>query len=291
MKYFLFLLYFVRKMVEIVEKSLQTENGTIFYWINQQLVNSETALGFCHGLTADHGMFAKQMEAFSTTHRVIVWDIPLHGKSADYKYFSYSNVIADFKSILDKEGINRVILIGQSAGGYIAQAFINKYPDMVGGFVSIGSTPLGVSFYKSSELFWVKNFTAIAKLYPYPVYCKIAPKAVAKTEFAQKYMHETLIKLGKKGMLKASKAIYGEFLKFEEKVFFPCPVLLTYGEFDNIGFVKRYNKQWAALENFKLKVINNASHNANDDNAEEFNDLLRNFLESLEKQPKQNNRK
>lgn len=276
-------------MGEIVEKSLQTKNGEIFYWINSHPVKSETAIVFCHGLTADHSLFDKQMDVFSTTHRVIVWDIPLHGKSIDYKNFSYSNVVVDFKAILDKEGIRRVVMVGQSAGGYIAQAFIDNFPEMVDGFVSIGSTPLGIKFYKKSELFWVKNFTSIAKLYPYSLYCKATAKGVAVTESARKNMLETLAKLGKKGMLKATKIVYGEFLKFERKVVFPCPVLLTHGEFDNIGLVKKYNKRWKELENFDLKIIRNASHNANYDNAEEFNDLLKNFLESLEKQPEKNN--
>ena len=87
--------------------------------------------------------------------------------------------------------------------------------------------------------------------------------------------------LGKKGMLKATSEVYGELLKVEDEIEFNCPVLITYWEYDQTGYVKKYCNDWAEKTGYLLKVISNASHKANYDNYEEFNDLLTIFVESL----------
>jgi len=87
------------------------------------------------------------------------------------------------------------------------------------------------------------------------------------------------VRLGKKGMLNATNAVYQEFLKIKESVQFPFPILLTYGEFDKVGLVAKYNQNWAVAINARLKVIKNASHNANYDNPVEFNHILEEYIE------------
>ncbi|SOC41474.1 alpha/beta hydrolase [Ureibacillus acetophenoni] len=89
----------------------------------------------------------------------------------------------------------KIVLVGQSAGGYIAQSFISDHADTVIGFIGIGTTPFGN---KKSELFWIKHFATIAKFYPYSYYCKTCAKAITVTEEARNSMYESLIRLGNK---------------------------------------------------------------------------------------------
>jgi pimeloyl-ACP methyl ester carboxylesterase len=233
---------------------------------------------FCHGLTADHSLFEKQIDFFAFKYQILLWDIPLHGKSIPYKNFTFDNVISELNQIIEKECTSKLIFVGQSGGGFISQAFINKYPDKVLGFVGVGTTPFGLKYYKKSELFWVKHFATIANLYPYSLYSKACSKQVAVTLEAQKNIYQTLMRLGKKGMLNATNAIYQEFLKVKKSVQFPFPVLLTYGQFDKVGLVAKYNQNWAKTINARLKVIKNASHNANYDNPLEFNYILEKYI-------------
>ena len=79
-------------------------------------------------------------------------------------------------------------------------------------------------------------------------------------------------------MLKATKAVYQEFLKVKESIRFPFPILLTYGEYDRVGLVAKYNQNWAKKTDAKLEVIKNASHNANFDNPVEFNLILEEYI-------------
>ena len=82
-------------------------------------------------------------------------------------------------------------------------------------------------------------------------------------------------------MLKAAKSVYDEFLLIENEVNFKCPVLLTIGEFDKTGYVQRYNLEWSSKTGYPLKVIKNASHNANYDNYKVFNELLVEFIRNI----------
>jgi pimeloyl-ACP methyl ester carboxylesterase len=261
------------------EKSIKTLNGEIYYWLNNNRTNSDVCIVFCHGLTADHSLFEKQIDFFAFKYQILLWDIPLHGKSIPYKNFTFDNVISELNQIIEKECTSKLIFVGQSGGGFISQAFINKYPDKVLGFVGVGTTPFGLKYYKKSELFWVKHFATIANLYPYSLYSKACSKQVAVTLEAQKNIYQTLMRLGKKGMLNATNAIYQEFLKVKKSVQFPFPVLLTYGQFDKVGLVAKYNQNWAKTINARLKVIKNASHNANYDNPLEFNYMLEKYIE------------
>lgn len=110
----------------------------MFYWISDCWEEQRNTLFFLHGLTADHTMFEKQVEYFEKDFNLILWDAPEHGKSRPYTQFSYPNAVEDLKLILEENSVREVVMIGQSLGGYFAQTFILRYPEMVKGFIGIG---------------------------------------------------------------------------------------------------------------------------------------------------------
>ncbi len=264
-----------------MKKKVQSPRGEVYYWTNEIKASKGFAIVFCHGLTADHTLFDKQVENLADDYKLITWDYPLHGKSRTYEDFSFVNVNKELLTILEQENIEKIVLVGQSAGGYIAQAFIREYTDKVLGFIGIGTTPFGENYYKKSELFWIRHFTTIARLYPYGFYCKTSAKGITVTDEARESIYKTLTCLGKKGMLKAVDAVYSEFLKVKDEVQFTCPVLITYGEYDHVGYVKKYNNSWVKKTGYPLKVIKDASHNANYDNYKAFNELLISFVNPI----------
>src|SRR5699024_7356247 len=139
----------IREVSSIIEKQIESSKGTVYYWTNEVDTPRELAIVFCHGLTADHTLFDMQVKYLSAKYRLITWDWPLHGKSRPYRHFSFSNVNKELLTILEQEQINKIILVGQSAGGYIAQSFIRDYEDKVKGFIGIGTTPFGKSYYRN----------------------------------------------------------------------------------------------------------------------------------------------
>lgn len=266
--------------IKMDERHVTSARGKTYYWIKRNETNPAAAcVVFSHGLTADHTLFDQQIDFWSTTHTVITWDMPLHGESRPYKDFTLDHAAAELQAILATEKIEGCILIGQSAGGYVSQVFIQQYPQMVSAFVGAGTTPLGAKNYKKSDLFWIKHFSAIARWYPYRWYCRAAAKAATHTEAARQNFYQALVKLGKAGMLKATKQVYSDFLQARTDTAFNCPVLLVIGEHDTTGLVRAYNQQWAEENGFPLVEITASAHNANFDNYEEFNRVVKEFLD------------
>ena len=114
---------------------VKCKNGTVYYWYTNIDLTKKT-LFLLHGLTANHTMFTKQVDFFKDKYNVIVWDAPAHGKSRPYSDFTYENAVAVMLQILNELQIQEVVLIGQSMGGYMAQSFMTRYPEMIIGFVS-----------------------------------------------------------------------------------------------------------------------------------------------------------
>lgn len=260
----------------MTEKILKTERGDVYYWIHRG--SSKRCIVFCHGLTADHTLFDMQIEEWANEDTMITWDIPLQGKSRPYHDFTLRHAAQDLREILRREQIDKIVIAGQSAGGFTAQVFAGDYPEMVDAFVGIDTTPLGGYYYKKSELFWTRHYKQIAALYPYETYCKAAAKAATVTEAARQSFYECLKRLGKKAMLEAADSIYHDFETYDE-VDFTCPVLLLLGEHDHTGYVERYNKMWSEHKKYPLVIIKDAGHNSNYDNYKEFNRVVRKFLE------------
>lgn len=67
----------------MTEKTHAVPNGVIHYWMND-FQQGRAVLVFLPGLTADHRLFDKQVEAFESTYNLLAWDAPGHGKSRPF---------------------------------------------------------------------------------------------------------------------------------------------------------------------------------------------------------------
>lgn len=60
------------------------------------------------------------------------------------------------------------------------------------------------------------------------------------------------------------------------------PILITYGEKDTTGTVRKNNQRWKEYKpDAELVIIPNAGHNANQDNFIFFNEVILKFLEKV----------
>ena len=113
------------------ESTYQTPCGTIHYW-SSILSLDTTTLVFLPGLTADHRLFDKQVEYFDGKYNIIVWDAPAHASSWPFRFdFDLFDKAKWLNGILEKEEIIKPIIIGQSMGGYVGQAYAQLYPDQL----------------------------------------------------------------------------------------------------------------------------------------------------------------
>ena len=69
--------------------------------------------------------------------------------------------------ILNQEGLTKPVIVGQSMGGYVGQAYAHLYPDKMTGFVSIDSAPLQRSYVTAVEIWLLKRMEPVYAHYPW----------------------------------------------------------------------------------------------------------------------------
>ena len=105
------------------EKTYTTPLGVIHYWVHMISADDFT-LVFLPGLTADHRLFEKQISFFEGKYNVFVWDAPAHAASWPFTFdFDLMDKARWLDGILEQEGITKPVIVGQSMGGYVGQAY------------------------------------------------------------------------------------------------------------------------------------------------------------------------
>ena len=98
----------------------------------------ESALVFIHGGFANRGFWDEQIKAFSPRHRVVALDLPGHGESgADRQKWGMPEFGDDVRAVVEAEGLQKVILFGNSLGGPIAVEAALRLPGKVLGVVGV----------------------------------------------------------------------------------------------------------------------------------------------------------
>lgn len=250
--------------------------GDIAYWRTDILPTRQT-LFFLHGLTGDHTMFEPQISAFCGDFNIIAWDAPAHGESRPYTKFTYENAAEGIAKILEKCRISRVILIGQSMGGFIAQAFICRHPEAVAGFVAIDSTPYG-DYYSRSDMWWLRQVGWMSMIFPERFLKRAIAWQNALTEAGRENMLKMIKMYNKSELCRLMKIGYAGFLEDNRPLEIPCPTVLLVGEKDRTGKVKKYNREWSRRAGFPLIRIPNAAYNSNVDNPEAVNEVIKGLI-------------
>ena len=263
------------------QRKITTAQGTVYYWISEHWDPERDTLMFLHGMTADHTMFASQMAHFAGENNIVAWDAPAHGASRPYENFSYPHAAQALYDILETQQISSAVLIGQSMGGFMAQAFLARHPERVKAFVGIDTTPYGTGYYSKSDVFWLRQVEWMAHLYPVGAMKRAMAKQIAVTPEGQRNMLDMLKPYGKQELCHLMGIGYAGFLADNRDLEITCPVLLLIGEQDKTGKVRQYNRAWAQKTRFPLEIIPDAAHNSNVDNPAAVNEAIARFLESI----------
>ncbi len=258
------------------KRTLLTERGPVNYWVSH--VEGAPALVLLHGLTADHTLFDKQVEAFEGRYTLIVWDAPAHGTSRPYNGFDYQLAVSHLRELLDIEGITRATFVGQSMGGFIAQAFLAQNPAFGAGLVGIDTCPLGEKYYSRGDQWWLERVEGMARLYPLALLRWAMARVCARTAYARANMRAILATYTKDELCRLMGYGFGGFFTINRDIVLPCDVLLLVGAHDHTGKVRAYNSAWSQATGYPLVIVPDASHNANADNPTFVNAQIETFV-------------
>lgn len=270
----------------MVEKTHHTNCGDIHYWVNEIFKDRKTVV-FLPGLTADHRLFDKQIEYFNKQYNVLVWDAPGHGASWPFVFdFSLMDKAGWLDEILQAEGINDPIIVGQSMGGYVGQAYAERFPQKLKGFVSIDSAPLQRKYMTRAEIWLLKRMEPVYLHYPWRYLLKSGSSGVAVSDYGRTLMRDMMMvydgnqaryaKISGHGFRILAEAIEAN-LPYE----IICPALLICGKKDRAGSCIRYNKAWNKNTNIHLEWIEDAGHNSNTDQPEKVNQLIEELIKAV----------
>lgn len=258
-------------------RNLKTFRGNVKYWVSGV---GNACLVFTHGATMEHGLFEYQIGDFAGDYKIITWDVPAHGLSRPYINFSLHHAAEDLLGILKMEGVEKAHLVGQSMGGYISQILAASHPEVVSSFTAVGSSPIQLSYYSKLDRWLLAKTPDLLKFYRYQPMIRLMANQIAITDKARAYAYEALSDLTMIEISTIMTAVYQGLIEYD-KGKLAMPVMITYGNFDRTGKVKQYCNNWAKNEKRLLRVIPQAAHNANMDNPEAFNAILKEFLGSI----------
>jgi len=266
-------------------KTFDTESGTVVYWVDASAGAGASWLVFLPGLTADHTLFTGQTEHFSGKANWLTWDAPAHGESRPYPLdFTMDDLACILHDIIESEVAGHPILVGQSLGGYIAQAFLDLYPGEAAGFVSIDSAPLKRKYYPTWEVRFLRHTKGMYQAIPWALLKPWGSWGTATTErgranmrsFMDGYTKREYVDLAAHGY-----RILADAIEAERTYDIDCPAILLCGQKDRAGDVRPFNRKWAAGENIPLVWVPGAGHNSNVDAPAFVNARIEEFVANL----------
>ena len=271
----------------MLENVYHTDCGPIHYWVGEKAAHPAPELVFLPGLTADHRLFDQQIAFFDGQYRVLVWDAPGHAASWPFELtFSLMDKAKWLDAILTREGFERPLLIGQSMGGYVGQAFAQQFPEKMSGFISIDSAPLQREYVTGAEIWLLKRMEPVYRHYPWKSLLKSGTNGVATSAYGRNLMRDIMMtydgdqeryaKLSGHGF-----RILAEAMEADLPYKIPCPALLICGEKDRAGSCIRYNKAWHKKTGIPIEWIPGAGHNSNTDAPETVNRLIEKMISAV----------
>lgn len=267
--------------METTPHTLALDDYTLHFWTSGS--PERPAVLFTHGATADHEMFNAQVAALAPAYYVVTWDVRGHGRSRPVKRrFTLRDCAADAIALLDALHVKQAVLVGQSMGGFINQYAYLQSPDRVCAMAMIGSASIAFP-YSAWEVLALKLTMPLFQVWPYKHFARTVAQQVSLKPETRDYMLRAISVLSHREFLDIWMAVTLAI----DSVGLPghhirVPLLLTHGSQDNSGMIRRDAQKWADYEpDVEYVVIPDAGHNANQDNPQFTNRVLRDFLQRL----------
>ena len=237
---------------------------------------------FIHGFPFDKNMWKPQVKFLKKTHRVIAYDIRGFGRSMhDGIHFSMDLFAYDLIKLLDGLKIPKATICGLSMGGYIALNAIKRYPERFEKLIladtqCIADTPeMKENRYKTIQKVEEEGIPDFAEGYLKKVFHK--DSLIDKKEFVDA--------IKKVILATPPKTITGTLTALAEREAtcdvlndIEVPTLIICGRQDEPTPVKQSEAMHKSIKGSALTIIEHAGHLCNLEQADEFNEVLGNFL-------------
>jgi pimeloyl-ACP methyl ester carboxylesterase len=266
-------------MIVVRQHELIRPDARIQYWV--QGADRAPTLLFLHGATLDHRSWDAQVAALRHRYRIVTLDLRGHGQSTMDGRFYFEAAVGDVLALLHHLRADRLVLIGLSLGGNIAQEIVYRAPELVDGLVVADSTcntaprhplqaPLAIAGVVSLGMTSRESFL------------QRAATSTAQDEKVQQYVLAVNQERSTHDAVQILVSMLASALHSDSTYRLPIPAVLLHGDSDEVGDIVASTRTWAEREPMAAyATIPDARHASNQDNPRAFTAELNAFLDRV----------
>jgi pimeloyl-ACP methyl ester carboxylesterase len=237
---------------------------------------------FLHGFPFDKSMWAKQLDFFATTNRVIAIDIRGFGKSTDESTpLSIDLFSDDLMLFMNQMKISKAIICGLSMGGFIALNAQARFPDRFEAIILCDTQCIAdtievkLNRYKTIDEIALNGTLNFNEAFIKKVFCKnsFTNKQEIVTQLRSVVMAnpEQIIINGLKALAERSETC-------STLPEINIPTLIICGREDEVTPLEQSEFLHTSIKASALHIIDDAGHVSNIEQPEEFNNEISKFL-------------
>jgi pimeloyl-ACP methyl ester carboxylesterase len=240
---------------------------------------------FIHGFPFNKSMWFKQVDALKDIYHCIAYDVRGHGNSdAGKSEFSIELFVKDLISLMDVLHIDSAVLCGLSMGGYIALNAIENYPDRIKALIlsdthCIADTPEA----KEKRMKAIESIgeEGVAKYADESIKNLFAPLSLTTKKKEISEVRNMILKTTEPSLFSTLLALSVRKETCSKLSLIKVPVLIMVGKEDKITPPAAAQLMHEKIKNSILKIIEDAGHLSNIENALEFNVQLKKIVKSV----------
>jgi len=248
-----------------------------------------------HGLASNAGFWRYNIPELSKHYRVIAVDLPGYGKSQKGNYLYSMSFYADqIKKLIDKLDLKNVVYVGHSMGGQIGIKLAIKYPDLLHKLIL--ASPAGFEEFQQGEGNWLRSVMTMK-------FIKATSEEGIRRNLSNNFycwndkwewMVEERVRMRKAAdfnefsytVVKCVNGMLDE-PTFDKLNQIKTPTLVVYGKYDGLipnpylnpgSTADVFDSGVKQISNSKLIELDNAGHMIQIEKAEEFNQVVIEFL-------------
>lgn len=238
-----------------------------------------------HGFPHDRSLWQPQLDGLSDVARVIATDLRGFGNAQLVPdTMTMDDYAADIKALLDELGIAKAVVCGLSMGGYVALAFLARYPETTQGLI-LCNTRSGADNEKAREGRYAtaqkaldEGMTGIAEsMLPK----MISEKSALANPDLSMYVENMMARQSSEAVAAAARGLAVRPDRTPMLSSIAVPTLIITGSADTLIPPSESEAMAAKIPGSELVVIPDVAHLSNLENAEAFNEAVRKFLGSI----------
>lgn len=245
-------------------------------FISYSDVGEGKPLVLIHAFPTDQRLWAPQQQGLKKHFRVITLDLWGFGKSSsvDGQAITMTDYADEVKQLMDQLHLKQAIIGGESMGGYIALAFLEKYPDKIAGLIlsntqSIADNPEAKARREATAVDILEHGTR-------NLISGFMPKALSPQvpEQIKIYLQDILEAQLASAM---ASALRGMALRDDRSALLThtsLPVLIITGDQDILISPQQSQNMHALAKNSKLVVIESTGHLSNLEQPAQWNQAV-----------------